>query len=247
MTTTGAFWRKKVVVAVQFLLLSGSGPAFAGSDSLGCFEPKPSSDGDGDVSIEGDTRDGSVHAGVSPDEFKSEFLKWLFSDDPNAQPPGGWPPGTGGLSGTGGTGGTTGTAGTTGTGGTSGTGGTDGTAGTTGTAGATGTGGTTGSGGSGGNCSSSSGQCPALPSCEDIRSTVFARPAESVTRARYVLNITFPQIDGFVLTAVESSVPIPVPADTEASLFLVGNWAIPPGHYPTIDGRLSVPIVRMRR
>jgi hypothetical protein len=76
---------------------------------------------------------------------------------------------------------------------------------------------------------------------------VFAHPAESVTRTQYRLDITFPKVDGFVLTAVESSVPIPLPADTKASLVLIGNWAIPPGHYPAIGGRLSVPIVRISR
>src|SRR4051812_48829822 len=74
MKTTRGSCRKTMVVALPLLLLSGSGPAFGGSDSLGCFEPKTSTDGGGDVSIEGDTDDGSVRAGVSPDEFKSDFL-----------------------------------------------------------------------------------------------------------------------------------------------------------------------------
>ena len=76
---------------------------------------------------------------------------------------------------------------------------------------------------------------------------MLAYPAESVTRTQYRLNITFPPVNGFVLTAVDSSVPIPLPADTKASLALIGNWAIPPGHYPVIGDRLSVPIVRIPR
>jgi hypothetical protein len=240
MKTTRAIWRTKVVVLLPLLLVSGSEAAFAGSGSLGCFERKSTADGGAQVGIEGDTDDGSVRAGLSPDELE-KFREWLLNPNLNVPPPVPWPPGTGGLTGN------TGTAGTTGTTGTAGTTGTTGTAGSMGSAGATGTAGTTGSGGSGVICSSSGGQCPQLPSCEDIRTTVFAHPAESVTRTQYRLDITFPKVDGFVLTAVESSVPIPLPADTKASLVLIGNWAIPPGHYPAIGGRLSVPIVRISR
>src|SRR6187551_3618209 len=172
MKTTEAFWQKKMVVALPLLLLSGSGPVFAGSDSLGCFDPKSGTDDGGDCSIEGDTDDGSVRTTMSPEDL-AKFREWLFGDDINAPPPGGWPPGVGGLSGTAGTSGTTGTAGA------------------TGTAGSTGTAGTTGAAGSGAICSTSSGQCPTLPSCEDVRTTVLAHPAESVTRTQYRLNITF--------------------------------------------------------
>jgi hypothetical protein len=237
MKTTRAIWRTKVLVLLPLLLVSGSEAAFAGSGSLGCFERKSSTDGG--FSIDADTDDGSVHAGVSPEEVE-KFREWLLNPDLNVPPPTPWPPGTGGLTGNTGTAGTTGT-GTTGTAGTTGTG----TAGSMGSAGATGMAGATGSGGSGVICSSSGGPCPQLPSCEDIRTTVFAHPAESVTRTQYRLDITFPPMDGVVLTAVESSVPIPLPADTKASLVLIGNWAIPPGQYPVISGRLSVPIVRL--
>ena len=240
MKTMGTSWQWMMALALPLLVLSGSGSAFAGSASLGCFEPKSGTDGGGDVSIDGDTDEGSVHAELSPEEL-AKFRAWLFGDDINAAPPGGWPSGVGGLSGTGGT------AGTAGSGGSTGSGGTAGSAGASGSGGATGTGGTTGSGGSGGNCSSEGGQCPTLPSCEDIRTTVFAHPAESVTRTHYRLNITFSPMEGFVLTAVETAVPIPLPTDTQASLLLTGDWAIPPGHYPLIDGQLTVPIVRIRR
>jgi len=49
------------------------------------------------------------------------------------------------------------------------------------------------------------------------------------------------------MSPVESAEPIPLPADTKASLVLFGNWAIPPGHYAVIDDRLTVPVVRIPR